>query len=225
MRILIVEDEIRLAGMLKDIVAEGNDLADIAYDGVTGLDNALSGIYDALVLDVMLPGLDGFALLRQLRSQNISLPVLMLTARAEVGDRVKGLDLGADYYLTKPFANAEFAACLRAVLRRKGELIPETLCFGDLQLTTSLCELRREEAAVELSARELEMMRLLMINGENNLSKETLLLKIWGYDSGAEDNNVEAYISFLRKKLNLLDSQVSLVTVRRVGYHLEAGHD
>jgi len=225
MRILIVEDEPRLAGMLKDIVTEGNDLADIAYDGVSGLDNALSGIYDAVVLDVMLPGLDGFELLRRLRSSKVAVPVLMLTARGEVRDRVKGLDLGADYYLTKPFANAEFSACLRAVLRRKGELTPGTLTFGDLKLTPSLCELRREDAAVELSARELEMMRLLIINGENNISKETLLLKIWGYDSGAEDNNVEAYISFLRKKLALLNSRVNLVTVRRIGYHLEVAHD
>lgn len=225
MRILIVEDEPRLAGMLKDIITEGNDLADIAYDGISGLDNALSGIYDALVLDVMLPGLDGLELLRRLRAAHSNLPVLMLTARGELTDRVKGLDLGADYYLTKPFANAEFSACLRAVLRRKSELTPEALVFGDLCLTPALCELRRSEAAVELSARELEMMRLLMLNGERNIAKETLLLKIWGYDSGAEDNNVEAYISFLRKKLALLGSNVSLVTVRRVGYHLEAAHD
>ena len=225
MRILIVEDETRLAGMLKDLVVEGNDLADIAYDGISGLDNALSGIYDAIVLDVMLPGLDGFELLRRLRASGSAVPVLLLTAKAEVRDRVTGLDLGADYYLTKPFANAEFSACLRAILRRKSELTPETLSFGDLKLTPSLCELRQDDETVELSARELEMMRLLMLNGEKNISKETLLLKIWGYDSGAEDNNVEAYISFLRKKLALLGSRVNLVTVRRIGYHLEASHD
>ena len=225
MRILVVEDEKRLAATLKDLIQENNDLADIASDGITGLDNAFSGIYDAIVLDVMLPGLDGFELLRELRAADFATPVLMLTARGGVDDRVHGLTLGADYYLTKPFANAEFCACLKAILRRQGELVPETFRFGDLLLAPSLRELRCGDTAVELSAKELEMMRLLMLHGENSLAKETLLLKIWGYDSSAEDNNVEAYISFLRKKLSLLGSKVSLITVRRVGYHLEVNHD
>lgn len=221
MRILIVEDEPRLANTLADLIADAGDLADVSNDGEDGLDNAMSGIYDAIVLDVMLPKLDGFTLLSRLRSAKIHTPVLMLTAKSELSDRVRGLDSGADYYLTKPFENAEFLACLRAVLRRPGEWMPDTVSFGDLLLTPSLRELRRGENSIQLSAKELEVMRLLMVNGRANLSKETILLKVWGYDSDAGDNNVEAYISFLRKKLHLLGSSVSLVSVRMVGYHLE----
>lgn len=221
MRILIVEDDVRLAGTLADIISENGDMADIAYDGESGLDNALSGIYDALVLDVMLPKMDGFELLMQLRKKNERLPVLMLTARAELDDRVRGLDLGADYYLTKPFENAEFLACLRAVLRRQGELAPEQIHFGDLTLIPQACELRKGERVLSLNAKELELMRLLMLNSNQILPKETLLVRIWGYDTQAGDNNVEAYISFLRKKLALLGSRVGISVVRRVGYRLE----
>lgn len=222
MRILIVEDDVRLAGTLADMISEAGDMADIAYDGETGLDNALSGIYDALVLDVMLPKMDGFELLLHLREKDERTPVLMLTAKSELDDRVRGLDLGADYYLTKPFENAEFLACLRAVLRRQGDMTPEQIHFGDLTLTPQAGELRKGERALSLNAKELELMRLLMLNSNQILPKETLLMKVWGYDTEASDNNVEAYISFLRKKLTLLGSKVTISVVRRVGYRLEA---
>lgn len=221
MRILIVEDDVRLAGTLADMISEAGDMADIAYDGETGLDNALSGIYDALVLDVMLPKMDGFELLLHLRKKDERTPVLMLTAKSELDDRVRGLDLGADYYLTKPFENAEFLACLRAVLRRQGDMTPEQIRFGDLTLTPQAGELRKGERALSLNAKELELMRLLMLNSNQILPKETLLMKVWGYDTEASDNNVEAYISFLRKKLTLLGSKVAISVVRRVGYRLE----
>ncbi|HIT00693.1 MAG TPA: response regulator transcription factor [Candidatus Faecaligallichristensenella faecipullorum] len=221
MRILIVEDDVRLAGTLADMISEAGDMADIAYDGETGLDNALSGIYDALVLDVMLPKMDGFELLLHLRKKDERTPVLMLTAKSELDDRVRGLDLGADYYLTKPFENAEFLACLRAVLRRQGDMTPEQIRFGDLTLTPQAGELRKGERALSLNAKELELMRLLMLNSNQILPKETLLMKVWGYDTEASDNNVEAYISFLRKKLTLLGSKVTISVVRRVGYRLE----
>lgn len=221
MRILIVEDDVRLAGTLADMISEAGDMADIAYDGETGLDNALSGIYDALVLDVMLPKMDGFELLLHLREKDERTPVLMLTAKSELDDRVRGLDLGADYYLTKPFENAEFLACLRAVLRRQGDMTPEQIHFGDLTLTPQAGELRKGEQALSLNAKELELMRLLMLNSNQILPKETLLMKVWGYDTEASDNNVEAYISFLRKKLTLLGSKVTISVVRRVGYRLE----
>lgn len=221
MRILIVEDDVRLAGTLADMISEAGDMADIAYDGETGLDNALSGIYDALVLDVMLPKMDGFELLLHLRKKDERTPVLMLTAKSELDDRVRGLDLGADYYLTKPFENAEFLACLRAVLRRQGDMTPEQIRFGDLTLTPQAGELRKGERALSLNAKELELMRLLMLNSNQVLPKETLLMKVWGYDTEASDNNVEAYISFLRKKLTLLGSKVTISVVRRVGYRLE----
>ena len=221
MRILIVEDDVRLAGTLADMISEAGDMADIAYDGETGLDNALSGIYDALVLDVMLPKMDGFELLLHFREKDERTPVLMLTAKSELDDRVRGLDLGADYYLTKPFENAEFLACLRAVLRRQGDMTPEQIHFGDLTLTPQAGELRKGERALSLNAKELELMRLLMLNSNQILPKETLLMKVWGYDTEASYNNVEAYISFLRKKLTLLGSKVTISVVRRVGYRLE----
>jgi len=221
MRILIVEDEKLLAETLADILAQENYTCDISRDGESGLDNARSGIYDGIILDVMLPKLDGVTLLRRLRGEGNDTPVLMLTARGELSDRVGGLDAGADYYLTKPFENAELLACLRAVTRRQGEIVPETLTFGDLSLTPSACELRRGDNALTLSAKELEVMRLLMRNVGRYLPKETILLKVWGYESDAVDNTVEAYISFLRKKLTLLGSHVRLAVHRRVGYRLE----
>ncbi|NLI21658.1 MAG: response regulator transcription factor [Clostridiales bacterium] len=224
MRILIVEDEVRLAGTLADMVGEDGYTADVAHDGETGLDSALSGIYDAVVLDVMLPRLDGFEVLKRMRREGVKTPVLMLTAKSDLIDRVHGLDLGADYYLTKPFENAEFLACLRAVLRRQGEITPERLTYGDLSLTPSMGVLRCGEHALTLSAKELEIMRLLMLNQSAILPKETLLVKVWGYDTEVGDNNVEAYVSFLRKKLALLNSRVTLSVVRRLGYRLEEGH-
>lgn len=221
MRILIIEDEVRLAGTLADMVGEDGYTADVTHDGEAGLDSALSAIYDAVVLDVMLPKLDGFEVLKRLRQAGIQTPVLMLTAKSDLIDRVHGLDLGADYYLTKPFENTEFLACLRAVLRRQGEITPERLICGDLTLTPAMGVLRCKERALTLSAKELEIMRLLMLNQNSILPKETLLVKVWGYDTDAGDNNVEAYISFLRKKLSLLRSTVTLSVVRRLGYRLE----
>jgi len=221
MRILIVEDEVRLAGTLADMAAQDGCSADTAYDGISGLDSALTGVYDAVVLDVMLPKLNGFDVLKRMRAQGVVTPVLMLTARADLCDRVHGLDLGADYYLTKPFENAEFRACLRAVLRRQGEIIPDHIVFGDLTLIPSGSQLLCREQSLSLSAKEMDILRLLMLNHQNILSKETLLIKVWGYDTDAGDNNVEAYISFLRKKLMLLGSTVEIRVIRRLGYRLE----
>ena len=223
MRILIIEDEVRLAGTLADLVAQDGYLADTAYEGETGLDNALTGVYDAIVLDVMLPKLNGFDVLKRIRAEKLATPVLMLTAKSDLTDRVQGLDLGADYYLTKPFENAEFRACLRAVLRRQSDIIPEYIVFGDLTLIPSGSQLLCREQSLNLSVKEMEIMRLLMLNHQSILSKETLLVKVWGYDTDAGDNNVEAYISFLRKKLSLLGSATEIRVVRRMGYRLEAG--
>ncbi len=221
MRILVIEDEVRLANTLADIITGGNDIADVSYDGESGLDNALSGIYDAIVLDVMLPKIDGFEILRRLRSAKVHTPVLMLTAKSNLEDRVMGLDSGADYYLTKPFEVAEFSACLRSILRRRSEIVPDVISYGDLTLQPATCELKCGGNSVRLSFKELAIMQLLILNGETILSKESILLKVWGYDSDADDNNVEAYMSFLRKKLAFLKSKVAVSVVRRVGYHLE----
>ena len=223
MRILIVEDEKRLAGTLQDLLRRQGYTADVCYDGISGLDNARSDIYDLLVLDAMLPGMDGFALLRQLRGGGSRLPVLMLTARSELNDRVRGLDAGADYYLTKPFEPEELLACIRSLLRRSGGPLRESgaLTWGDLSLEQGTFTLSCGDREVRLSRREYDLMELLMRNGSQIVSKEQLILKVWGYDSAAEDNNVEVYISFLRRKLTHLQSTVKIKTLRMVGYCLE----
>lgn len=224
MRLLIVEDEKRLAGTLHDLLYRQGYAADVCHDGVTGLDNALSGIYDLILLDAMLPGMDGFTLLRKLRQSGSATPVLMLTARSDVSDRVEGLDCGADYYLTKPYESAELLACVRTLLRRGGGEVrsDDAVSFGDLHLESGTFQLTCQERSVRLSRREHDLMELLMRNGKQVVTKEQLLLKVWGYDSEAEDNNVEVYISFLRRKLQHLRSAVRIKTLRMVGYCLEA---
>lgn len=221
MRVLVVEDEVRLAATLQDLLELNGYTVDVCHDGEAGLDNALTSIYDVILLDVMLPKLDGFTVLRRLRAEGSTTPVLMLTARSELTDRVNGLDSGADYYLTKPFEPKELLACIRALTRRQPELhSSDVLSFGDLKLDKSTFELNCQERSVRLSRKEYDMMELLMRNRDMVITKETLLLKIWGYESDAEDNNVEVYISFLRKKLEHLHSQVKIKTIRMVGYCL-----
>jgi len=223
MRILIVEDEVRLAQTLADLLKRQGYTADVCHDGVSGLDNASSGIYDLVLLDAMLPGMDGFSLLRELRRGGHSLPVLMLTARSDVTDKVHGLDSGADYYLTKPFEPQELLACIRLLLRRGNSdvRLDDALSCGDLRLENGTFTLNCQERSVHLSRREYDLMELLMRNGAQIVTKEQLLLKVWGYDSDAEDNNVEVYISFLRRKLTHLHSAVRIKTIRMVGYCLE----
>ena len=223
MRILIIEDEARLADTLADLLRRQGYTADICHDGLVGLDNAGSGIYDLVLLDAMLPGLDGFSLLQQLRSGGSAVPVLMLTARSDVADRVRGLDSGADYYLTKPFDAQELLACVRLLLRRGSadHTADDTLTCGDLRLEQGTFLLHCGERSVRLSRREYDLMELLMRNRKIIVTKEQLLLKVWGYDSDAEDNNVEVYISFLRRKLAHLHSAVKIRTIRLVGYCLE----
>lgn len=222
MRVLVIEDETRLAATLRDLLELDGYSVDVCHDGEAGLDNALSAIYDVILLDVMLPKLDGFTVLRRLRAAGDSTPVLMLTARSEVSDKVQGLDCGADYYLTKPFEPRELLACVRALIRRQPELRTgsEGLTCGDLRLDKSTFSLFCGDRSVRLSRKEFDMMELLMLNQKQVLTKETLLLKIWGYESEAEDNNVEVYISFLRKKLEHLHSGVKIKTIRMVGYCL-----
>ena len=222
MRVLVVEDEVRLADTLRDLLDMEGFTADVRHDGESGLDDALTGIYDIIILDVMLPKLDGFSFLRRLRGEGNAVPVLLLTARSEVSDKVEGLDCGADYYLTKPFEPRELLACVRALIRRQPELrASEGLEFGDLQLDKGAFTLSCGQRSVRLSRKEFDMMELLMLNQNLVLTKEKLLVKIWGYESDAEDNNVEVYISFLRKKLDHLRSRVKIKTIRMVGYCLE----
>ena len=224
MRVLVIEDEPRLAATLQDLLELEGYTADVRHDGEAGLDDALSSIYDVILLDVMLPKLDGFTVLRRLREAGNATPVLMLTARSEVSDRVEGLDRGADYYLTKPFNPKELLACVRALTRRQPELRnTDVLEFGGLRLEKNSFALSCGQRSVRLSRKEFDMMELLMLNRNLVLTKESLLLKIWGYESDAEDNNVEVYISFLRKKLAHLHAGVRIRTIRMVGYCLEEG--
>ena len=221
LRILIIEDEVRLADTLAQLLRRQGYASDICHDGVSGLDHAASGVYDLVLLDAMLPGMDGFTLLRNLRGGGHTVPVLMLTARSDVSDKVRGLDSGADYYLTKPFETEELLACVRLLLRRSGEAADDALTCGDLRLEPGSFLLTCAERSVRLSRKEYDLMELLMRNRRQILTKEQILTRVWGYDSDAEDNNVEVYISFLRRKLTHLHSAVKIKTVRMVGYGLE----
>ena len=221
MRILIVEDEIRLAETLRQLLEDQRYQVDTVYDGADGVDYGLAGPYDLIILDVMLPKVDGFQVAERLRAAHISTPILMLTARDEVSDKISGLDCGADDYMTKPFDTGELMARVRALTRRQGEVLSDVLTVGDLSLDCTSRLLSAGERSVRLGFKEFEVLRLLMVNSSNVVTKETLISKIWGLDSEAEDNNVEVYISFLRKKLSYLNSQVAITTVRKVGYFLD----
>ena len=222
MRVLIVEDEVRLAATLERIMKEQKYQCDTVYDGEDGLLYAQSDIYDIIVLDVMLPKLNGFDIIKQLREKKIKTPVILLTAKDSVRDKVMGLDCGADDYLAKPFSTEELLARIRALSRRKGEVVVNVLTYSDLSLDVSTYNLCCGEKNIRLGYKEYEIMKLLMSNGNRIVQKEDILTKVWGYDSNAEDNNVEVYISFLRKKLTFLPSKVNIVTVRKIGYHLES---
>lgn len=220
MKILVVEDERRLADSLGALLRQKGFAVDVVYDGEAGQQYAALGVYDLLILDVMLPKLDGFTLSRQLRASHLGTPILMLTARSGLEDRITGLNSGADYYLPKPFDARELMACVNALLRRQGAQV-DALTFGNTSLDLSSATLARGDAAVRLSAKEFEVMRLLMAAGRSNLSKETILTKVWGFDSEAVENHVEVYIGFLRKKLQSIGSDVRIESIRRLGYHLE----
>ena len=221
MRVLIVEDEHRLAETLSQILKEQRYQTDTVHDGTDGLDYALSGQYDLILLDVMLPRLSGFEVAQRLRADHVSTPILMLTARDEVSDKITGLDCGADDYMTKPFDTGELLARVRALTRRQGEVLSETLTVFDLTLNLSTRCLGCAGRSVRLGFKEFDVLRLLMAAPRAVVPKEDIISKVWGIESDAEDNNVEVYISFLRKKLAFLGSGVSIATVRKVGYHLD----
>lgn len=221
MRVLIVEDERHLAEALGQIMTEQRYQTDVVYDGADGLDYALTEQYDAILLDVMLPKVDGFEVARRLRAAHVSTPILMLTARDEISDKISGLDCGADDYMTKPFDSGELLARVRALTRRQGEVVGNTVTTGDLILRLDVRCLICGDDMVRLGFKEFEVMKLLMTNCHAVVPKDDIISKVWGLESEAEDNNVEVYISFLRKKLSFLHSGVMIGTVRKVGYYLE----
>lgn len=220
MKILMIEDERLLADSVRAMLEQKGFSVECVYDGETGAAYAELGVYDLLILDVLMPGMNGFDVARRVRAAHCGTPILMLTAKSGLEDRIQGLNSGADYYLTKPFEFRELLACINALLRRQGAQVDE-LVYGNTALDLATSTLVCGERTVRLSAREFDIMRFLLQSGERNLSKETLLARVWGYDSNAVENNVEVYVGFLRKKLASIGSNVRITAIRRLGYHLE----
>ncbi len=220
MKILVIEDEKLLADSIKDMLMRKGFEVEVVYDGESGAEYAELGVYDLLILDVMMPGMNGYQVARQVRSRRCSTPILMLTARSSLEDRIEGLNAGADYYLTKPFDSRELLACINALLRRQGNQVDE-LCYGNTSLDLASSTLVCGENSVRLSAREFEVMRFLLQARDRNVSKEAILAKVWGYESNAVENHVEVYVGFLRKKLSSIGSNLKIAAARRLGYHLE----
>ncbi len=221
MKILIIEDEKLLADSIQTLLTQKGFEVETAYDGETGEEYARLGIYDLLILDIMMPKMDGYEVARKVRSGKCGTPILMLTARTALEDRITGLNAGADYYLTKPFDTRELLACINALLRRQGTQVDE-IVYGNTSLDLASGMLVCGANSIRLSAKEFDIMRFLFQSGSRNLSKEVLLARVWGYDSDAVENHVEVYVGFLRKKLSSIGSNVRIEAIRRMGYHLEA---
>lgn len=222
MRILIVEDEKQLSEALGAIFEKNHYNVDRVFDGEDGLDYILSDIYDVVVLDIMLPKMNGLDVLKEARKSGIDTPIILLTAKGEISDKVTGLDYGADDYLPKPFYTEELLARVRALGRRKGEVVNENaLKFGDLTLNVGNLELRGPENSIKLTAKECGLLELFINRKEMVTNKDDIISKLWGYESDAEHNNVEVYVSFLRRKFTYLKSNVSIKAMRNLGYILE----
>ena len=220
MKILVIEDEKLLAESIKTLLESKGFEVETVYDGETGEEYAELGIYDLLILDVMMPKLNGYQVARNVRAKRCTTPILMLTAKSDLLDRVEGLNAGADYYLAKPFDTRELLACVNALIRRQGGQVDE-LTYGNTTLDLDSATLICGENRVRLSAREFDVMRFLLQSRGRNLSKEVILSRVWGYDSNAVENHVEVYIGFLRKKLASIGSNIRIESIRRLGYHLE----
>ena len=224
MRILIVEDEKPLSKILTEILKKNNYIVDAVYDGIDGLEYAISSGYDAILLDIMLPKMDGLELLRKLREKGNSTPVLLLTAKSELEDKITGLDYGADDYITKPFETGELLARVRSILRRKDVFVGDTQTFRDLTIDKNTMSISTENNSIKTSVKEYKILEMLITNCNQIISKEKLIEKIWGYDFNGEYNSVEVYISFIRKKLKAIKS-VRIKAHRGLGYSLEVFDD
>lgn len=224
LKILIIEDEKLLADTIGALLRHKGFDVEIVYDGESGAQYAELGVYDLLILDVMMPKMDGYTVARHVRAKRLGTPILMLTAKSDLEDRITGLNAGADYYLTKPFDVRELLACINALLRRQGQQV-NALKFGNTSLDLSSAILLCGENGIHLSAKEFDIMRFLFQSGQRNLSKEVILARVWGYDSDAVANNVEVYVGFLRKKLTSIGSNVHIEARRNLGYHLEVERD
>ena len=226
MNILIIEDEYSLADAVAETLKSENYSVCIKTNGEDGEDEALTGTYDLILLDVMLPGKNGFEILKYLRKEKIKTPVIMLTAKSEIDDKLNGLEHGADDYITKPFSMRELVARIKAVLKRTNDIEDaNVLAFGDISLDIKNAKLKCNNNELQISGKELELLEQLLLNKNKILSKESLLEKIWGFDSEAEYNSVEVYITFIRRKLKLIESEVNIRAVRGLGYKLEENND
>ena len=221
MKILIVEDERQLSDVLAVLLKQNLHEVDAVYNGIDGEEYAMTGIYDAIILDIMLPKKNGIDILRSLSKQGNSTPILLLTAKSEAEDKIKGLDIGADDYLTKPFVTGELLARLRAITRRGNEFIGDELKIGNTTLDKNTHELCGKSCSLKLAAKEYQIMDMLFRNSTQIIPKERFVEKIWGFDSETEYNSIEVYISFVRKKLAAIGSNVQIKAVRNVGYCLE----
>ena len=220
MKILIIEDDKLLAEALQTLLEIKGFDVEVVYDGEDGTEYAETGIYDLLIMDVMMPKLNGYQMARQVRHRRVTRPILMLTAKSETQDRIEGLNAGADYYLTKPFDNMELLACINALLRRKGDQV-DMLRYGNTTLDLTGYMLSTEKNSIRLSKKEFDVMRRLMQFQSRSIRKDVLLTQVWGYESNATENNVEAYVGFLRKKLKSIGSNLKIESIRLLGYHLE----
>ena len=219
MRVLFVEDEKYIAEAVEQVLKKNNYSVDLAFDGEYGLDCAMSGIYDIIVLDIMLPKMDGLRVLKEIRKQGIKIPVLLLTARGQVEDKIQGLDFGADDYLAKPFHKDELLARLRALSRRISEIIPDGILHcGNFEFNPGTLIAASGGVSAKLSLKEAQILEMLIRNQGMTISKETIIEKVWGYDSDAFDSHVETHISLLRKKLAGITDEVAIRTIRGAGY-------
>jgi DNA-binding response OmpR family regulator len=225
MRILVIEDERELSEVLLVLLKQHEYEADAVYDGISGEDYAMCGIYDLILLDIMLPGKNGVEVLRSIRKKGNSTPVLLLTAKSETEDKIFGLDMGADDYLTKPFVSGELLARIRAMMRRKGEYIGDTITFSDTTLDKNTHELSCKSGKIKLPAKEYQILEMLMLNSHQIIPRERFFEKVWGYEFEGEYNAIEVYVSFLRKKILAIGSDIQIKAIRGVGYSLEDYHD
>lgn len=226
MKILIIEDEYSLADAIAETLKRENFVTYIATTGEEGEDEALSNIYDLILLDVMLPHKNGFDILKSIRNEKINTPIIMLTAKSEIYDKLNGLENGADDYITKPFHMKELVARIKVILKRKNNIDDtNVLQCGDLELNLTTGKIKCKEKSFSINGKELEMLEILLLNQKQIVEKELLANKIWGYNSDAEYNSVEVYISFLRKKLELIKTHAKIKTIRGKGYKMEVSND
>lgn len=226
MKILIIEDEYSLADAIAETLKKEKFTTNIITDGEAGEYEALTNIYDLILLDIMLPNEDGFEILNNLRREKIETPIIILTAKSEISDKLNGLENGADDYITKPFHMKELVARIKVILKRKTNIEnTDILKYGDLKLDIRTGKLTSYENEISINGKELDLLEILLLNKNQIVNREILANKIWGYDSEAEYNNVEVYMSFLRKKLKLIKSNMKIKAVRGIGYKLEEKND